>query len=336
MSIFSSVQSFFQGQSVICPFCFQENRYAKKIDNCLKCKLPLPTQYVNNYMQALPFFVQLIGWSRVGKTVYLQSLSLMLKKMERFWGNNYVCSPLTESTRDFMKNVAIYEAEGKMPMPNQVKLHDAYIMLLRGMERWGGRTLVTRDVAGESFTGLNFPLEYMPYLVHVPTSLMMISLSNLREDKSLPVDDLMNSYVDTLAIHKKNYRSAKLNLIVVLSKADKFKSELPDDLREYLERDPFDIRMNRDQFVDSNFMDNYMRDVYNTSERIQRWFAAKQPGGNMFLSQAKREGISLTFTIISSTGADPGPNATMLSNINPQRVLDPYFLALDFYSKDNG
>lgn len=324
--------SFLRGNSVICPFCLTENRFSNRIDNCLNCKFELPVQYINNYQQALPFFVQLIGWTRVGKTVYLQSLTLMLKKMERFWGNHYVCSPLTESTREFMKNVRTYEVEGEMPIPNQVKLHDAYVMLLQGMERWGGRTLVTRDVAGENFLSLQFPLEYMPYLVHVPTTLMMISIPDLKAEKRLSVDDLMNSYVDTLARNKRNYKSANLKVIIVLSKADKFKNELPDELRDYLEGDPFNIRVTKNQFVDWNFMNEYMSRLYSTSGKIKEWFA-QQPGGQMLINKAIREGLSLEFTLISSTGADPGPNAKMLVDINPLRVLDPYFLALDFYSR---
>jgi hypothetical protein len=291
---------------------------------------------MNNYNEALPFYVQLIGWSRVGKTVYLQTLALMLKKMERFWGDNYVCSPLTESTLAFMENVKTYEVEGEMPFPNQVKLHDAFIMLLQGMERWGGRTLVTRDVAGENFmNNMQFPLEFMPYLVHVPVSIMMISIPDLKAEKKNSVENLLNSYVDTLALHRPNYKSSNLKVIVVLSKADKFKNELPDDLKIYLESDPFNIRINKNQFIDSDFMKEYMKKLYDTSAKIKKWFAETQPGGQMFLNKATRENLSLEFTLVSSTGTDPGPNAKMLVDLNPLRVLDPYFLALDFYSKNN-
>jgi len=330
MSFFSS---FFNGKSILCPFCLTENRYAKEIDHCLKCKEELPAQYVSNYEQAPPFFVQLIGWSGVGKTVYLQTLTLMLKKMERFWKNRYVCSPLTEITREFMKDVRVYEATGTMPASNQEILHDAYTMLLLGMERWGGRTLVTRDVAGEDFVNLQFPLEHMPYLMHVPVTLMMISLSDLKKDNRLSVDELMNSYVDTLVRNKKNYKTSNLKVIIVLSKADKIKDELPTSLRNYLESDPFDIRKQENNFKDWDFMNEYMNNLYKMSKNTRNWFTKTQPGGRMLLSKASRAGLSLEFTLISSTGSDPGQDAKMLVNLNPMRVLDPYFLALDFYSK---
>ncbi len=328
-----SLLSFLKGNSIICPFCLIDNRFSSRIDHCLKCDMKLPVQYVNNYQHALPFFVQLIGWSGVGKTVYLQSLTLMLKKMERFWGNNYVCGPLTESTQEFMKNVRTYEVERQMPLPTQNQVEDAYIMLLQGMERWGGRTLVTKDVAGEHFLSLQFPLEHMPYLVHVPTTLMMISLSNLRTDKRLSVDDLMNAYVDTLARNKSDYKTAGLKVIIVLSKVDKFKNELPSELQDYLESDPFYIGAKQNNFVDWAFMNGYMENLFNASRKIREWFVQTQPGGQMLLSKAAREGISLEFTLVSSTGIDPGPDAKTIVDISPIRVLDPFFLALDFYSK---
>jgi len=171
-----SIFSFLRGKSVICPFCLTENHYTNSIKECMKCGHELPLLYVNNYLQALPFFVQLIGWSRAGKTVYLQSLALMLMNMERFWGHNYVCSPLTNPTLEFMKDVNKFGIEGEMPFPTQVRLHDAFVFMLQGMERWGSRTLITRDVAGENFSFLSFPLEFMPYLIHVPITLMMISI----------------------------------------------------------------------------------------------------------------------------------------------------------------
>jgi len=328
-----SFLSFLFGNSIVCPFCLTDNRYSKQLENCLKCGTALPFQYRSNYKEALPFYVQLIGWTRVGKTVYLQTLALMLKKMERFWGNDYVCSPLTESTLAFMENVKTYEVDGEMPFPTQVKLHDAFIMLLQGMERWGGRTLVTRDVAGENFTStMQFPIEYMPYLVHVPVSIMMISLSDLKAEKKQVVDNLINSYVDTLVRHRPNYKSSGLKVIVALSKADKLKSELPDELKTYLESDPFNIRINRNQFVDDEFMNEYMEKLYKASAKIKEWFAETQPGGQMFINKAKRENLSLEFTLVSSTGTDPGADTKMLVDLNPLRVLDPYFLALDYYS----
>ena len=327
--------SFFKGKSIICPYCLTENRYNNGLDSCLKCKTELPAQYVSNYDSALPFFIQLIGWTRSGKTTYLQSLTLMLKKMDRYWKKKYVCSPLTAATLEFMRNVNTFEIDGAMPVPTQVKLHDAYILLLQGMERWGNRTLVTRDVAGEAFYSLQFPLEYMPYLTHTPVSLMMISIDDLINGKKLSVDDLINSYVDTLARNRKSYKTDKLRIIVVLSKADKFLTDLPETLRLYVEEDPFSIQVSNNRLINDTFMNEYMNNLYSNSALIADWFSQKLAGGQLFINKARRENIQLYFTLVSSLGGEPGPDAKMLTSINPLRVLDPYFLALDFYSKDS-
>lgn len=45
------------------------------------CGQRLPIQYVNNYDEQPPTFVQVLGWTGVGKTVFLQAMTLMLKRM---------------------------------------------------------------------------------------------------------------------------------------------------------------------------------------------------------------------------------------------------------------
>lgn len=73
-----------------------------------------------------------IGWSAVGKTVYLQALTLMLMQMGKFW-RDYSYSPLTEQTLGYVQNVREFLSKGAMPPPTQLALQEAYIMLLLGM-----------------------------------------------------------------------------------------------------------------------------------------------------------------------------------------------------------
>jgi hypothetical protein len=329
-----SIFSLFKRKSFICPYCLTEHYFGKKkVDLCPKCKSELPVGYLNNYEQVTPFFIQLIGWSAAGKTTYLQSLTLILKKMERFW-DGYICTALTETTLQFMRNVKSYEADGALPIATQLQLQDAYIMALNGMQRWGKRTLVVRDVAGEHFNSLQFPLEFMPYLLHAPVSIMMISLADERNRKNFSIDELLHSYVSTLERHKKSANTSKSKVIVALSKADKLLTELPNDLQRYLQDDPFNINNRFEEYVDLAFMSDYMENLYRTSEYIKDWFVEKVPGGQMFINIAKNENIELFFTLVSSTGVEPGEDLT-ISNINPLRVMDPCFIALDVYSKNS-
>ena len=330
---------FWRRKRILCPYCLTEIRYRNEIKKCAsnKCGEELPIQYVQNYERASPIFVQIIGWSRVGKTTYLQALTLMLMQMGQFWRQNYSYAPLTEATLGYVRNVRQFMESGKMPNPTQLALQDAYMMLLLGMDRWGGRTLVTRDVAGEHFNNLNFPLEYVPYLLHVPTTFLMISPDDLK-DSNMAMDDLMNSYIDTMARHDSNFRKQHRKVIVVLSKADKIIDQLPLNLQEYLQNDPMLMALDSYQSVEplgSAGMQDYMDKLERVSQVIQDWMSKDVRGYNL-ISLANNNNIELKFTLVSSTGgevADSAENQETIAALEPTRVLDPYFWALDFQSR---
>ena len=70
--------AFFRRPRIICPYCLTEIRGSKNVQTCPTCKTELPVQYVDDYDLHPPFFAQVFGWSRVGKTVFLSGLTLML------------------------------------------------------------------------------------------------------------------------------------------------------------------------------------------------------------------------------------------------------------------
>lgn len=324
-------------KQILCPYCLTEIRYRKEVIKCAnpKCDSELPIQYIQNYERAAPFFVQLIGWSAVGKTVYLQALTLMLMQMGKFW-RNYSYSPLTEQTLGYVQGVREFLTKGTLPPLTQLTLQEAYIMLLLGMSRWGGRTLVSRDVAGEVFNKFQFPVEYTPYLLHVPTTFLMVSLYDLKEFPEKSMDQLMTSFIETMAKYDKGFRKEQRKLVVILSKADKIFDELPLSLQEYLQNDPLLIALNPRQPVQpltGSGMQRYMENLANVSREIQNWISDDAAGRNLIM-QARNNNVHLEFTIVSSTGADVDPGSNKVDiKLQPTRVLDPYFWALDFQSE---
>jgi hypothetical protein len=324
-------------KQILCPYCLTEIRYRKEVTECAnpKCAKELPIQYIQNYERAAPFFVQLIGWSAVGKTVYLQALTLMLMQMGKFW-RNYSYSPLTEQTLGYVQNVREFLSKGAMPQATQLALQEAYVMLLLGMSRWGGRTLVSRDVAGEVFNKFQFPVEYTPYLLHVPTTFLMVSLHDLKEFPEKSMDQLMTSFIETMAKYERGFRKEQRKLVVVFSKADKIFDELPFSLQEYLQTDPLLTALNLRQPVQplTGFgMQRYMENLANVSRQIEDWISEESAGRNLIM-QARNNNIQLEFTIVSSTGADVDTSSNTLGvTLQPTRVLDPYFWALDFQSE---
>jgi hypothetical protein len=329
-------------KSILCPYCLAKINFrdGDKIDRCPSgmgkngCGSELPAKYVMKFEEMQPCYTQLIGWSQVGKTVYLQALTAMLFNLGVVWKDDFAPSAQTEATLKYNRNVKKYMANGQMPPATQLQLQDAYIMQLEKMARWGSRTLVLRDVAGEHFNELQFPVLQTPYLIHVPTTLMLISIDDLQR-QNVTMDELMNSYIQTLMKFDPRYGVTKRNVIVVLTKADLIVQQLNETLQTYLSEDPFvKVLVNPDdaEEMGDKEMEAYMKKLKAISDEIQKWVKGQQ-GGQTLIALARNEKIELRFTIVSSTGGAVGGDNQMRHAINPTRVLDPFFWALEFQSR---
>jgi hypothetical protein len=334
--------NFSGNKKILCPYCLTETHYRKEISKCPACSAEFPPLYIEKADQAQPCFAQIIGWSQVGKTVFLQSLTLMLSVIGRYWRQNYNFAAQTDDTLSYMRNINEFLANGTMPPRTTRNVQDAYIMGLYGMERWGSRTLVMRDVAGESFNKLNFPIDQVPYLMYVPTVLMMVSIRDM-EDRVKTMDQLMNGYFNTLLknekvlkdAQKRNYHRIQRKVVVVMSKADLIFNELPSNLQNYLQTDPFSAALDNPQSVNPvniAYMQEYMDKLGRVSEAIRDYVDQDSFGHNM-IQFAKDNNILLRYSMISSTGKEVGKDNTLGSRVQPMRVLDPFFWTLELQSK---
>ena len=329
---------FEQIKRILCPYCLTEIRYRSNILSCPNCKAELPPEYVYRFKDCPPCFVQTIGWSQAGKTVYQQALTSMLGAMHAVWKKQYTSSPQTNSTLRYIRNVNNFMTTGQMPDGTQLTLQEAYILLINGMERWGNRAFVMRDVAGENFTDLVFDTKFTPYLVHVPTVIMMFSLFDLENNalqKNFTIDQLMSAYIQTLIRNNKEYFKIQRNVIIVLSKADLITNKLPSKLLLQFERDPFQRVINIQPGeailpMGAQQMDDYMNSLAQFSNDIEEWVATTNSGRNL-IAVAKSYNIHLRFTLVSSIGSTIN-NGVTRSSIAPIRVLDPLFWALEFQS----
>jgi hypothetical protein len=325
---------FLFGKRILCPYCLVELRGVKNLQSCPQCKALLPVQYVQDYDQHQPFFTQVFGWSQVGKTVFLYALTLMLIKMGKIWPR-YAYSAATDATQQKVRHINEYLAKGAMPSLTQLGAQEVYIMLLRNMERWGGRTLVTRDCAGEIFDNLEVPIDQAPYLLNAPTTFMLVSLPDMRNaTDGRSIEMLMNNYINTLMKHGTNFKRAQRKLVVVLTKADKIHG-LPAHLRNYLINDPLWAAVNSIGAVEplnATTMQEYIETMDRVSHAIRDWIK-QDAAGSAFVQLAESKNIDMRFSLISSTGSDVEVGGMMASNLEPRRVLDPYFWALELQSR---
>lgn len=326
-------------EKVQCPYCLTENHFQNRKDIyiCLNedCKNEIPIEYSIKFKHIPPCFAQIVGWSSHGKTTFLQSLTAVLLKMGLIWRDTYEHSAQTDETLIYTRNVKKFIATGTMPDNTELRLQDAYIMQLVGMERWGSRALVMRDVAGDFFNKLRFPIEYTPYLISVPSTIMMFSLPDL-EDSSFTVDELMNSYIQTLFRYDKEFSTKDRNVVVLLSKADLFMKDLPEKITKYLRSDPFIKLYQSEPSVPNSMgasqMREYMANLSVISDELQDWMDQDPYGHNMIM-KASNNDIKLRFSIISSTGNPVPEDNTLRLKMQPTRVVDPFFWILENQSR---
>lgn len=321
--------SLFQ-RRVTCPYCLMTTPVGKRPEPCQTCKRPLPIQYTESFNQEPPFFVQVFGWSQAGKTVFIQALTLMLVRMANVWPR-YSYAALNDTSQRKVSEIHEFLQRGIMPPATQLGEQDVYIMALRDMERWGGRTLVTRDCPGEAFDTMDISIEQAPYLINAPTTFMLIGpQDDISNTGGKSFDQLLNNYINTLISKGVNFSRQRRQLVVVFTKADQIRN-LPTDLRAYLINDPLWSAVNArgtTMMLNAEGMEQYVSAMEYISDRIEEWMQQDAVGKN-FLRLAENRNIELRFSLISSTGEAVSANNALATGISPRRVLDPYFWALE-------
>lgn len=322
-------------RSIICPFCLTELRSLGRLTSCPECSQALPPLYLNDYATTKPFFTQILGWSQVGKTVYLQALTLVLDGMSNVWPG-YAPAPATDLSIGLLRDVRTKLAQGKMPDSTKAGEDATYIMQLYEMARWGNRSLVTRDFAGELFDPMVISTTNVPYLPFAPTTLMMVGPDgDISNQGGRTMEQLLNNYINTLLHYGVDFLASPRTVVFVLTKADIIPN-LPPLLRTYLMSDPIASAITTAMpgiILDDAGMTSYISTMASISDQIQQWVYDCSAHGKTFIRMAAQRKIELRFTLISSTGAAVRPGSDLMEQLAPRRVLDPYFWALEFQSE---
>jgi hypothetical protein len=250
--------------------------------------------------------------------------------MANVW-RHYTCTAVTEaSQRKLQELEENFFAQGRMPSATSRGMQEAYILLLERMPLWNGRTLVIRDCAGEIFDTMQIPVEDTPYLLRVPTTLMCISLPDLHNTAGRSMDMLLNNYVETFLHHGVNFTREQRALVVVLTKADLIQ-DLPAHFQHYLATDPLWEAVHAGRSIDDETMEEYLETMGRVSDALGDWIQ-RDVAGRTFVRLAAGHNITLRYAIISSTGKPLGATASPCEALEPRRVLDPYFWALELQS----
>ncbi len=318
---------------IICPYCLAENRAHRSLKKCGQCGGEFPVQYRDRYSEHKPFFVQVFGWSQVGKSVFLRAMTYTLVRMSNVW-SSYSYAPITDASQSLVAKVnQTLAGEGKVPEPNLPgQTEEIYIMLLRAMQRWGHRSLVMQDCAGEIFDNLSASVEKIPFLIKAPTTFMLISANEFTRPDGRSMDMLLDNYITTLQDNDVDFATDPKSLVVVLTKGD-IATDLPQNLRNYLVDDPIWAQIekgNQADFLNAELMRDYVDSMEYVSEALSDWVQRDAAGKN-FVRKARDHRIDIRFSVISSTGS-PVEGGTLIERLSPRRVLDPFFWALEMQS----
>jgi hypothetical protein len=322
-------KSLFQTKNVLCPYCLIEIRYRNNISSCPNCKNELPEQYIENFSTALPLFMQILGDSYSGKTVYLQTLYLTITNLGKIWPGFY-SKALSTSTVSYQRDIQYFASKLELPPATQLGTNEPFIVLLKNMQRWGNRTLIIRDSAGELAQEFNYDEENLSYLLHIPTTFFMFSLSDLANaNNPRRITDMLSQYIHML--EKMKIDPKFRNIVVVFSKADLLRNNLPSNIQEYILNDPLKDLISK-EYEKSFDVSSYIENVLQQSHNLRDWVVNSIPSGFAFEKLAYASGVKLFFSMVSSLGSEvPREYISVLPK--PQRVIDPLLLALELNSR---
>lgn len=320
----------FGRESIRCPHCLHVgvNRVNYRCRN-QKCNTTLDRGYVNSYSEHPAFFVPLLGKSGVGKTVYLQTLMITLRQISRLWKNSSAVAADSNTARYIRASQKLYD-DLNVPSMTQIGEHEVFTMHLRNIAPWKDITLVLRDLSGEYYDELVFPVEVTNFLARQPILYMMLSLPEVLRS-GYDIDELFNNYLHTQRASRSKKLAKPRDMVVILSQADDAIEKMPRDMQVYLYKDYF----NRDSIW--NEMQNDTSAIH-SEVFIKEHCRTMEQASNYILNQlhhqlspvtalANSSQINLHFCLLSSLGQSAN-SGNLSHRINPYRVLDPLLWGL--------
>jgi len=304
-----------------CPKCRQE--ITDEHDHSA-CEFSLIAPMLNGCKQS---WVAVAGDSNQGKTTYIESLLLVLKKMQTRLPGFAVNGLDTHSKmllqRRLQTESSTSPATSYMPEPVLLDLFGIPVGPTGITER---RNFFVFDTPGEYLkTGGGIEIPEMASVfsqVQVPWLLYELSEDGKHGDRS-PLGELVSNL---LLRYRENQMSLDgKSLLIVYTMVQRLLDEFPSDLQEYLYSDRY---FGSDELHTPNMSGfsfaNYMKEAARVSETLEAMTANYSHGGALLLQLAKQHNLKLHFCMTESIGHDVG-DGKFHDMRSPKRVLDPLF-----------
>lgn len=305
-----------------CPYCLEKISTHDDTPACLSCKHKLPLRYVLEYKDARAIFIPIIGWPATGKTTLVHAALHAFNNLATMW-SGFVNIPVTDQTLAYQREVRETLSLHALPPKTSLRSSEPLILLLKGMPRWGKVLLSLYDSAGEYFQDFQAPGEQLRFLTRSQTVILTCSMPDVELTRELSVDETLQAYVNALLRLGNDRNRERRRVVVVLTKADMMLNVLPTPLVEYL-TSPL-IQPTTTSVADTeNGLKHYFEMMDRVSQLTEEWFT-RQAGGQSLINLARSQNIDLRFTICSALGGAPNEENRMQADLQPSRVLDPFF-----------
>lgn len=317
---------------VVCPYCLTDNLVGTV--TCSKCQKPFTKTYLERYARNELVTAPIIGYTGAGKSVFLDSFLYTLLELQKpeFWPRTLL-QPADAETNDWYQGVLRSRNLGLLPPANEKNVQAKRVLIARNIPLWGNRIFAFRDVGGENFESFLFEDFVVDFCIKSQCVIMALDVLAILEDPTRRLDTLFDGYIRTLRENGAKIRNRKA--LIVLTKGDRLRDIMPQNLCEYLDQDPVrgflpENSPHNVNLGDINELNTYCRIGLNKlSDQLGNWIS-KLTGGTQLIELAKDEGIDLSFTLTSGWGAAPELGAKSV----PLRMLDPIARLLEYHSRE--
>lgn len=320
---------------VICPFCLKPHDFTTVLTcpDLPQLNLETPPVYVKEYSRVPPLWLVTVGFSRHGKSCYLNALTLLLEEISKVWGGVYY-RPLDQFTFDNIRRIRRDAQSGAQPDKTSVdKITRPMLLSVYNLPHTGSRCLVMYDVAGEVYDSLSDTKGYATSIKQVTTTWFLVSLSDLdstdSDQRGKTITDLFTVYLAGMERMRTDLHGR--NLIVVYTKGDKF-PQREREIRNYLMTDPLKGLLSPEAAegaLPQINLEDYMSEMQSISDKLEEYTLMRVKGGAAFINMVRANGMNLVFSVVSALGGDPDKTSRQTEFIpTPMRVIDPFLWAI--------
>ncbi|MDX2061471.1 MAG: hypothetical protein SFY70_00255 [Bacteroidia bacterium] len=316
---------------MVCPYCLstiqkiavQETTGAYA---CPVCKTVIPRGYVDE-RDTPKCTVGVVGFSGHGKTVYLTSLFSTIGKLSKYWDGFYFRS-LDDYTHKILYDQVPKFERGILPESTPANFPNPALINYNKLPLFGNSYLGFYDTAGEVFNDSAQISRAGFFVAHSDVVLFILSLQDCDPHR---LDDEMSRLLDTYVRAVKDHLNINLKahqqIIVIFSKADLIDHRLPEELHDWLDDGEPEWYV-----ID---LPGKVLDLQIKSTLIEEWLR-DEIGAARFINMINDNFRQVRYTLVSATGMLTDTELASLnredvaSDLQPRRVLDPFFLIQDY------